>query len=227
MKNFQMVESMLKQHQTVYVKPVFGSQGRRIIRISRTGGHSFTYQYQIKDRLVKKTVYQLAELERKLKPLMGKLTYIIQQEIKLLKNQGSVVDMRVMVQKNERGKWGVSGKAFRIGKTGGITSNLSNGGKACEIQGILAQHFHDPLEVERIVREVDFLALAAAQSIEKYRFPIGELGIDIGVDQDGRIWFIEANLKPARKVFSLIGDQETRLLTVQRPILFARYLAGF
>jgi hypothetical protein len=53
------------------------------------------------------------------------------------------------------------------------------------------------------------------------------MGVDIGIDKGGQVWFIEANLRPARQVFTLIGEKKTRLLSVKRPMLYCRYLAGF
>ena len=56
---------------------------------------------------------------------------------------------------------------------------------------------------------------------------MGEMGIDVGVDQAGKLWFIEINLRPARRLFTLIGEHNTRLLSIQRPMLYSQYLAGF
>ena len=53
------------------------------------------------------------------------------------------------------------------------------------------------------------------------------MGVDIGIDKSGEIWFIETNLRPARHVFLLIGEQDTRLRSVEMPMLYLRYLAGF
>jgi hypothetical protein len=38
---------------------------------------------------------------------------------------------------------------------------------------------------------------------------------------------IEANLKPARSIFNLLEDYETRILSVRRPIEYAFFMAGF
>lgn len=225
--SFKQVAVMLRKYQVAYMKPVAGSQGDRIIRVSKARNSRYRYQYQMNHKTVHGNANSLAELERSLKKVMAKKAYIVQQPINLLRNQGSLIDMRVMTQKNADGQWEVSGKAFRIGRAGSITSNISGGGRGCQVKQLLSQHFPDPQEAERIIREVDCLAIDIASALEKSYMPIGELGIDIGVDQDGQLWFIEANLKPARKVFTLIGEPETRLLTVQRPIQYARYLAGF
>ena len=227
-KSFKNVEDMLQKYRVVYMKPVAGSQGENIIRVRQVRNSSlYEYQYQQNKRTVKGNAHSINQLQLSLKRVMGSQSYIVQQQINLLKIQGGLVDMRVMVQKNESNHWAVTGKVCRIGKSGSITSNISSGGSACEVNKLLALRFTDPQDVVRISEEIDYLALQAALCIEKHYSPIGELGIDIGLDQDGRLWFIEANLKPARKVFSLIGASQTRLLSVQRPLLYARYLAGF
>lgn len=227
-KNFKDVEGMLNKHRTVYLKPVAGSQGESIIRVSQSRkSNIYEYQYQKNMQSIKGTAQSIKELQLGLKKVMAGQSYIVQQQINLLRMQDSLADMRVMVQKDESGQWTITGKACRIGKSGSITSNISGGGRACEVNELLAKHFTDPQDLARIDAEIDYLALQAAHGIEKHHSPIGELGIDIGVDKDGRLWFIEANLKPARKVFSLIGADQTRLLSVQRPLLYARFLAGF
>lgn len=226
--NFKSIAGMLNKYKTVYLKPVSGSQGESIIRVSQSGiADVYEYQYQLNKHQVRGTARSIKELQIRLKRVMGKQNYIVQQQINLLRVHNSLADMRVMVQKDESGQWLITGRAFRIGKSGSITSNISGGGRACKVNDVLVKHFTDPRDQARISAEIDHLALRAALAIEKNYSPIGELGIDIGLDKDGCLWFIEANLKPARRVFSLIGANENRLLSVQRPLLYARYLAGF
>ena len=74
---------------------------------------------------------------------------------------------------------------------------------------------------------MDQLAVQVARALENETGAIGELGIDIGIDVNGKVWFIEANLKPARRVFILIGEPSTRRMSVRKPMLYARHLAGF
>lgn len=227
LNNFSELEGMLNKYPRVYVKPVTGSQGKNIVRISsnkRTG--IYEYQYQVKQRRINEKANSLNELEHRLRLSLGKKRYLVQQQINLLRLKGSIMDLRVMTQKNRTGKWLVTGKVFRIGTFGSITSNISGGGSVGDIQSMLKLFFNHK-RVKEIINEVEFLALETARTLEGRLGPIGELGIDIGVDQAGRVWLIEANLKPARRVFTLIGDNETRLLSVRRPIEYCIYLAGF
>nr|MBO2476611.1 hypothetical protein [Bacillota bacterium] len=56
---------------------------------------------------------------------------------------------------------------------------------------------------------------------------VGELGLDLGIDRLGRIWLIEVNSKPFLQMTREAGSPHILGLSVQRPLRFARYLAGF
>lgn len=51
-----------------------------------------------------------------------------------------------------------------------------------------------------------------------------ELAIDLGVDVEGRVWFIEANSRPGRIIFRRIGDLEGRRHAIRMPLLYAQHL---
>ena len=225
--SFSDLNEMLNKYHHVYMKPITGSQGKNIIKVSQSGRpKSYEYHYQIKQRQISEKAGSLQELERKLRSFMGQKRYLAQQQIDLLRKDGCIMDLRVMTQKNRNGKWVVTGNAFRIGNVGSITSNISGGGNVGNMQELLNLYF-DKTQVREIMNDVEFLALETARTLETRLGPTGELGIDIGVDRNGKIWLIEANLKPARKIFSLMKDNETRLLSVRRPIEYSIYLAGF
>ncbi len=228
LKNFQMLDSMVKKYGSVYMKPIAGSQGRNIIKVIKKKNSSlYEYQYQHNSKPRQGITSSVSTLRKVLKDVMPKQGYIVQKRINLLAVNDQLVDIRVMVQKDHSGQWSVTGKACRIGRKGSITSNISGGGCGRKVSAVLAEKFHDPETRERIMNEIDSLGLLVAESLEATTTSIGELGIDIGVDNDGCIWFIEANLKPARHVFIMIGENNTRIKSVQKPMLYARYLAGF
>jgi glutathione synthase/RimK-type ligase-like ATP-grasp enzyme len=225
--SFSDLDEMLHKYHHIYMKPITGSQGKYIIKVSQRGSpQSYEYQYQIKQRQISGKAGSIQELERKLRLFMGSKRYLAQQQIELLSKDGCIMDLRVMTQKNRSGKWMVTGNAFRIGKAGSITSNISGGGSIGDVQTCLNLHF-DEKQCKKIMNDIEFLALETARTLETRLGPTGELGIDIGVDRRGKIWLIEANLKPARKIFLLLKDNDSRLLSVRRPIEYAIYLAGF
>lgn len=56
--------------------------------------------------------------------------------------------------------------------------------------------------------------------------PLGELGLDLGIDRRGRVWLIEVNAKPYRKVLDA-GPKKGVRLSFRRPMAYARHLAEF
>jgi glutathione synthase/RimK-type ligase-like ATP-grasp enzyme len=207
---------MLKRHRCVYLKPVYGSGGVGIVRISR---HGETYFVRYSGRRTSKAVSAGG--------LAGALSgigrhYLVQQGLDLAYLRGSTYDVRSIVQKNGDGEWQVTGKAARIGKKYAITSNLHTGGYARTVPAVLQACFPDrALEIEQ---EIDQLALRVAEVMDQKAGPLCDLGLDMGIDRQGKVWLIEVNSKPGRKVFRHTGDVEARWRSIETPMAYARYL---
>lgn len=226
--SFNEVEQMLRKHSAVYLKPIAGSQGKNIIKVFRRRPSGiYEYRYMSENRMIKGSASSLVNLHKSLRRIMGNRRYIVQEQIDLLKCEGNIIDVRVLVQKDHTGEWDVTGMACRVGKNGSIISNLSSGGSGRKIEEVLRRNI--PLEEtrERIMEDINFISIEAAKTLENSIGQCGEMGIDVGIDKDGKVWFIEANVRPARHVFNLIGEADTRLRSVERPMQYAGYLAGF
>jgi len=227
-KNFSQVDHMIARYKALYLKPINGSQGKNIIKLVKTKKNSaYHYKYQLNNQIHQGIAHDIQGLRVALRKVMGNRSYIMQKQINLIRARGSLMDVRIIVQKDHTGTWDVTGMAFRVGRTGNITSNISAGGTAKNVKTMLLQQFKDAERVQKIIKEIEQLALEAAKTMEKTVGLCGEMGIDIGVDKNGKVWFIEANLRPARRVFLLMGDKAARLKSVTKPMLYCRYLAGF
>lgn len=227
-KSFKQVDGMINKYQAVYLKPVAGTKGRNIIKVVKNRKSStYQYQYHLNNQTIKGTAASLEQLRHNLQPIMGGRAYIIQKQINLIKAEGNIIDVRILVQKDHLGQWGVTGMACRVGKSGAITSNISSGGSGRKLDSVLRRTFNDQEQILEIEKTLNSVALMAASTLEKSIGGCGEMGIDLGIDRDGRVWFIETNLRPARQVFNLIGEADTRMRSVQMPLLYSRYLAGF
>lgn len=227
--SFRPVDRMIRKYRAVYIKPVKGSQGKNIVKVVKKKNSSrYEYQYRINNNNCRGSSSSINGLQTSLKKIMGNRTYIVQQQINLLKSdKNNVIDVRILVQKDNTGKWKITGKACRVGRRGSITSNISSGGSGHRVEKVLANHFADQEQINNIINKIECVALEAAKTMETEVGSIGELGIDIGVDNEGAVWFIEANIRPARQVFSLIGEKDIRRKSVERPLLYGCYLAGF
>jgi len=200
-----------------YLKPVTGSQGRNIIKITRKKGAGYEYQYLLNNQVHRGRAASLQQLRQHLRRVMGNRSYIVQKQINLIRTGGNILDVRVMVQKDNQGQWGITGMAVRVGRHGAITSNISSGGYGRRVRGVLERKFSSREQVDEIISQIEQVALKAASTLEQGIGSAGEMGIDIGIDSQGKVWFIEANLRPARQVFTLIGDKRTRIKSVQTP----------
>lgn len=224
---FSLIDTMTRNYQAVYLKPVNGSQGRNIIRVERHKNRGYHYQFEVNKQTVNGNAHSLEQLQAVLKPVIGNRTYIIQREIKLLKEKGRIVDLRILVQKDHTGEWAITGIAGRVGKEGSITTNISAGGNGCRLDKLLSSNFADSQQQQNIETLVEYIALESAKSLEAGIGLSGEMGVDIGIDRWGKPWFIEANLRPARYIFNLLNDRATRLKSVERPMLYCRFLSSY
>ncbi|MGI6435918.1 MAG: YheC/YheD family protein [Syntrophomonadaceae bacterium] len=226
--SLRQVDAMMHKYRGVYIKPVNGSLGRNIIKVvKRPGSKRYLYHYRFNNRIHQGSAASMSTLRRKLYSIMGRRRYIVQKQIDLIRTRGNILDVRVLIQKDHSGEWSITGMACRVGKSGAITSNISSGGYALKVNSVLRSHFRSEAKVAEIISTIRYVALEAGQTLEKSIGPAGEMGIDIGVDREGKIWFIEANLKPGRQVFRMLHEHRTRRMTVLKPLLYARYLAGF
>lgn len=210
------VLSMLNKYRTVYLKPVFGSGGKGILRVTRRGG---VYVVRSSGTGVSRAL-SAAELPAVLSG--ARRRYVVQQGLDLAYLRGSPYDVRSIVQKNGEGQWQVTGKAARIGRRHSITSNLHTGGHARTVPEILQAYF--PERAAEIEQEIDSLAVRVAQVMEQKAGPLCDLGLDMGIDRQGRVWLIEVNSKPGRKVFRHTGDRDARRRSIETPMAYARYL---
>lgn len=224
---FSLIDTMTRSYQAVYLKPVNGSQGRNIIRVERYKNRGYYYQFEVNKHTVKGSAQSLEQLQSVLKPVIGNRTYIIQRQIKLLRDKDRIVDLRILVQKDHTGEWVITGIAGRVGKEGSITTNISAGGNGCRLDKLLCSNFTDNQQQQNIKALVEYIALESAKSLEASIGLSGEMGVDIGIDRWGKPWFIEANLRPARHIFNILNDRATRLKSVERPMLYCRFLSDF
>lgn len=104
-KSFNEVEQLLRKHDVVYIKPVTGSQGKNIIKVfRRRPSRTYEYRYMAENRLVKGSTSSIVNLQKYLRRIMGSRGFIVQQGIDLLKDEGNIFDVRILVQKDHTGE---------------------------------------------------------------------------------------------------------------------------
>jgi glutathione synthase/RimK-type ligase-like ATP-grasp enzyme len=225
-KNYQMLRSMTSRHPVVFLKPITGSLGKGIIRISRSGG-----QYVCLSAGLNGTVRQtFPSLESLFSSLSGKLKqrrYQIQQGLQLIEAGGRPIDFRALVQRGQSGAWSVTSVVARIAGNNHFVSNLARGGSLSRVKEALQKANMGAAQQKTVSAQLRKAALDIAKGIETHvKGHFGELGVDLAVDTAGKVWLLEVNSKPSKNDGTPLADGTIRP-SVKQTVHYARYLAGF
>ncbi|MBT2700147.1 YheC/YheD family protein [Bacillus sp. ISL-40] len=197
---------LTQEFETVFIKPVHGSQGRNIMKLKKEEDSQFSLQTSIaalNDRSRNK--YLLDEVHQLIKQILHNRFYIVQQGIELVTFESCAVDFRVLCHKNLNNHWQVTSIVARVASENEFVSNIARGGRILRPLNVLhtCLGHKKSIEVLALMKE---LALETASTISGSSTGItGELGIDIGVDQEGQLWIIEVNSKPSKNFEDGLG----------------------
>ncbi|HJV44945.1 MAG TPA: YheC/YheD family protein [Bacillota bacterium] len=223
-KNIEQVEIWLSRYPAIILKPISGSLGIGIMKITRKPGNEFSVVGRdYKNQPYTHPFSSVAAVRGFLLPLMMKYRYLIQPYLSLSTKQGIPFDLRIFIQKDGSGQWTTTGKAIRAGKKNSITSNLHGGGKAYPFEPFLKQNFSEEV-VEQIHSRISIIEKLLPSYLEEQHGPLVELGIDIGIDREGTVWLIEVNSRPGRKIFEQINDRKALNKSRTNPLYYAKYL---
>lgn len=222
--DYSTVINYLKKYRLVYLKPTASSIGRGIIRVELHSSKVLVSYKNNKGKNVQRVISSLAVFKRNLISLIGKRIYLVQQGILMAKYKGNPFDIRLLAQKDETGKWQVTGMAARVAGRGSITTHIPNGGSSMPLEKVLIYAFKNTgVEPVEIVHSIDRLATTLPGVLETASGKLfGELSMDIGVDTTGRAWVYELNSKPFR-----FDEPEIRYKSWENLIQYASMLSGF
>jgi hypothetical protein len=204
------IRQLLVKHKFIYLKPTAGSLGIGIYRITNDPKHGYFVRYRHSGRNVLLRFRSFAGLMKKLGTHRGKLhQYVAQQGIRLIEVEGCPIDFRFHMNKNANNHWVVSAIGAKKAGKGSVTTHIRTGGQLMSPEQVLRQIYGH--RSEHMLQVAKDTAIKLAKAIEKnYSHLLGELGFDIGIDQNDRVWMFEANAKPGRSIFKhpTLKDQE-------------------
>lgn len=222
----QQIAALVKSCQAIYLKPDGLSKGHGVFRLSKTSD-GFLLESRKPQRNVKRHLKNLQGILSFLAPYAeAGGGYIIQEKIPLAKYQGKQFDMRVLCQKDINGNWIVAGVAVRVAAPHSVITSPRSGGSVISWPHTLKTVFHQkPGQPKGIAAKVSRIALTACQAIENHFGCCAELGLDMGIDHNGRVWIIEANAKPLKVSLTRLKDSHLEHEIYANPIRFAYHLA--
>ncbi|GGK17669.1 hypothetical protein GCM10010965_08340 [Caldalkalibacillus thermarum] len=221
------IARMLDIYHMVYLKPASGSLGLGIAQLYHSPGKGYFLRYR---RGNENKLFRFHTLTKAINHFMrhkSSKTYIVQQGIPLMTLAGRQIDFRVHTNKNRQGEWEVTAIAAKLAGRGSVTTHMRTGGKVLSPREAIQKCF--PLSQQhQVLTELKEAALTLSRAIDQeVDGNIGELGFDIGIDQNGHPWMFEANSKPGRHVFTHASLKESEVLTRRKILEYALYLAQF
>lgn len=210
-------------HGEVFMKPSGGSQGRRTLYISLRDQGSVRLQGRDRSNDIFSRLIALPELPEWVSRFTAKRRFLMQPFLHLHSRSGNPFDVRALVQKNAKGLWSLTGVAVREGAGLGLTSNLHGGGTALLAQPYLAAEFGAETAAS-VLATIRRLSRLVPTLLESSFGRLGELGIDFGIDREGKVWLLEVNSKPGREAFKQTGEQPAATKAIENPLHYTRYL---
>jgi hypothetical protein len=215
------LNNMLKEFSCVYLKPTDSSLGFGIVRITKNKENEYQAKYKIRKNNYS-TSGSLSNILLQLEPLMGKRIYIVQEGIPLATYRGNIFDIRVCIQKDGTGEWSIPLWIIRAAKPGNIVTNNAAGGSELEVEKVLNTIFSN--NANEVLDKIKSASLLISEAIEK-KFPdIGDIGMDLGITNTGKIYFIEANLRHTKFINGSSKEYIKWKITYKVPIYYLNYL---
>ncbi|MBP1991769.1 YheC/YheD family protein [Paenibacillus eucommiae] len=183
--------SMLSAYSIIYFKPTGGTGGADIIRIKRK---NHGYRIQLGTR--KNACSSMDHLYKKLSRFARGRSFLLQQGIRLAKTNGRPFDIRVMVQKTNKGRWVSTGMFTKIGIPGKVATNYAQGGKVDYLSPTLSGAGYKKALIQRTESQLKQLGVSVGYNFDQHKKGFRELGLDVALDEKGKPWILEVNTSP-------------------------------
>jgi len=222
----EVLEQFLRKHSDLYLKPIRGKAGKGIMKVSKIfekNAKTQKYQLSVQDKTKShiSRYSNISQLWAQISEMMGTKDYIIQQGITLAHYKQRPYDLRVLVQKNYKGLWTIAGVGARLAGKLSITTHVPRGGSIDDPVKLLESGFGSSGS-KKILRNAKKSALVIAKQIERAsQSVLGEMSMDLGVDNNGQIWFFEANSKPMK-----FDEPHIRKKSLDNLILYSIHLSN-
>ncbi|MBJ6359714.1 YheC/YheD family protein [Paenibacillus sp. GCM10012307] len=214
--NERQFRRLLDKYGDIVVKPNGGSRGRNVIRVFYSGNGRYTIHHENKQI----SVLGLTNAKQAVMRRISSENYIVQRRIRLATVNRQPFDVRVIVQrKAQSNKWEVTGKLAKLAGKGYIVTNLTrSGGSALPFSKAIQKSSIENRFKKGLVSELNTVAVYSAHCLRSLYPKQRIYGLDVGIDNKGFIWIIEANKHPSMSHFRKLGAQKTirRIMSFKR-----------
>ena len=218
------LRKMLTLNDNIYLKACIGGRGKQVIRISKIQKHKYKYKYVLsyyRSKLYREVVTGFNNLNRKVLDFYKNKKFIIQQAIDLITINNKIVDLRAEVQRNGNGDITITAIPVRVGK---IKSPITTHNKSYTFDYFFSTLLnYSNEEINDLKLRLNKFLINAYSSIEDIYGPVGDIGIDVGLDKKGRLWFIECNSRSLKVSLFKAYDEETINQSFLNILEYAKY----
>jgi hypothetical protein len=197
--------NMIRKYRHVIVKPVKGSRGRDVVQVSVIGNKR--YRVHLEGKSI--TIWGNKKVYRYLKRKVRSESYVIQRRVPRATVKGRPFDLRVIVQrKSNTHLWEVTAKVAKVAGKGYIVSNITRSkGTLLLVDKAIRKSSIKHFSTTTLNSRIDRLAILTAKRLDKFFKGHPIYGLDIGIDELGHVWLIEANLYPFMSHFQKLKDK--------------------
>lgn len=223
------LENSLKLCPSLYLKPDSLSKGKGIFRVRKNQDEEYRVDYRTTEENHTVSLKNLKDIEVLMEQYLEKGGgYIIQHEINKASFRGNPFDFRALFQKDFEGVWQLSGVAGRIAGEGSIITSPRSGGSVENFEVILKEVFNEEFTTpDGLYENIILLGREVCLAIENEFGDCVELGLDMAIDVNKKIWLIEVNGKPLKVSLKRLNNPEIVERCSRRPIEYSVKIAGF
>lgn len=138
-------------------------------------------------------------IRQELSDIMEESQCIRQHVVLMSENDHRTCNFRVLMQKKDDGLWHITGLWGRSGT----------------------------IRKVRLRKEIHRLSLLVALTLEEYAGQLGEIGLDILIDNEEHLWILEVNRMPGKEFITEFCSSNVTQNVYMAPMLYAAYLSGF
>lgn len=213
------IRSMITKYGYIFIKISGGSGGRDVFALEKKNS-GFLLRYYREGRHMERYASHLnglrPDLKRALDPMPDQV--VIQQGIRLIKYHNRLMDLRVLLVKGQDGAWVAVYNQARVATRGAVITNLCLGGEVMNYSDVYPalKARYPRIPSDQWIRRI---CIILARYIEQEIGSFGEMGMDLGVDETGKAWLLEANSKPSKlpeqKIEDTVGISPQFLMTLE------------
>ncbi|MCD1257703.1 YheC/YheD family protein [Paenibacillus athensensis] len=187
----------LERYPAIFIKPNGGGRGIGVTKAWKKGA----LIYYVKEKGTPRTANSVRSLSKQLG--LKKNPHIVQQAIHLAKVDGRPFDIRLMMMRDQLKRWKYIGMIAKVAGNQSVITNVARGkGYVMSIDHALQKSLGlTGARASEKKNEMIRLAKVCTRIYSKSRYD-WQIGYDLAIDKDGKVWFIEINpTVPAHGLF--------------------------